>query len=231
MFWAVLGGAAFVPPVIFLLVMRRDELHHREPIRALLSSFLYGATLGVTIALFLNILFDVGFPTGDAAWGLDKVFFATIVAAPFIEEFAKGMGMGLARPRLRELEDGIIYGAAIGLGFAATENFVYGIDAWAEDGLRASLVTIGVRIFSSVLLHAGSTALLGFGYGIVRRRHGVVIEMLPYYLVAVLLHAVYNFLVAYQEWYGLGLAVVMVALVWQMMRRRIRALDALPHLS
>jgi hypothetical protein len=47
--------------------------------------------------------------------------------------------------------------------------------------------------------------------------------------MAVLLHALYNFLVVSQGILGFWVAVAMVVLLSSYMRRRIRTLDALPH--
>lgn len=226
---ALLLGLAFVPPVALLLWVRRDEKRQREPVGAVLRAFLFGATAGVGIALLLNVAFDVGYPRTGAVLGVDQVFLATVIVAPFAEELAKGLGLGTTRRRILELEDGIVYGIALGLGFAATENLVYGIDALRTGGVDLALATLVMRVFSSMLLHACATGLLGFGYSLVIRRGGVAAELLPYYLVAVLLHAVYNFLVLYHAAVGLLVAMAVVFFVLTMLRRRIRQLDALPH--
>jgi len=39
---------------------------------------------------------------------------------------------------MKEIEDGIVYGAAAGLGFAATENLIYESNAFLTDGAEAS---------------------------------------------------------------------------------------------
>ncbi len=221
----ILAALAFLPPVLYLFWVRSRERNGREPVRTVLALFLYGGTAGIAIALVLNVLFGLGL--GEPTT-LRASFLGIVVAAPFIEELAKGLGLGIGRRHLDELEDGLVHGTAIGLGFAATENLVYSLDALQTDGLSLALQTAVARVFSSMLLHAGSTALLGFGYGLMVRRGGVVVEVLPYYLVAVVLHASYNFLVLTQEWLGFALAVTLVVVVTGWIRSRIRALDALP---
>lgn len=223
---ALLAALAVVPPLLYLLWVRAHERHRREPVHAVLALFLYGGTAGIAMALVLNVLFEVGL---DLPSGAEPSFLAVVVAAPFIEELSKGLGLGLVRRRVRELEDGLVYGSAVGLGFAATENFVYAVAAWAQDGLDMAILTAGARVFSSMLLHAGSSALLGFGYALMLRRGGVVLELLPFYLVAVALHAGYNFLVFTQGWLGFVAALLVVAVVAGWVRRKIRRLDALPH--
>jgi hypothetical protein len=54
------------------------------------------------------------------------------------------------------------------------------------------------------------------------------IVLLPFYLLAVAQHAVYNLLVGPQYLWGFAAAVVMVLLVTTLLRRQIRRLDARP---
>ncbi len=229
---AWITALAFLPPAIFLLWIRAHEKVDREPVRAVLLTFVWGGSAGVGIALLLHALFEAGFHRIGGplpAAGISTAFMAAVVIAPIVEEFAKSLGLGLVRGRMRELEDGIIYGAAVGLGFAATENFVYGITALAEGGFGEAVLTLSVRVFSSMLLHASASALVGFGYGMAVRRGGVALEALPHYLGAVLLHSAYNYLVGTQVTLGLIAALVLVGTMVGILRSRIRQLDALPH--
>ncbi len=226
---SVLAVAAFLPALIFLLWVRAHERHEREPLRAVLVTFLYGASIGVGIAVLLHVLFEFGFHHSDTPIPVAGPIVGAVIIAPIVEELAKALGLGLARNEMDELEDGIIYGAAIGLGFAATENFVYGITALVEGGFGVALTTIVTRVFSSMLLHASATAIVGFGYGVAVRRGGVSIEVLPHLLIAMLLHAGYNSLVSFDSWFGFFAAVLLVIFVSTAIRRRIRELDALPH--
>lgn len=217
---------SFLPPLVFLVWVRNHERHQREPLLAVLAMFGYGGTLGVVIALALTLLFDAGF--GASPSGLNLL--SLVVIAPLAEELAKGLGLGLARGRIREAEDGIVYGAAIGLGFGATENLLYGLQAFRDhdSSVEAAAVTIGLRVFSSVLLHAGSCALLGYGYARMLLSNSPAIVLLPFYLLAVAMHALYNFLVGPQSLASFAAAVVMVLVVTTLLRRQIRRLDARP---
>lgn len=219
--YATLGtllALSFLPPIAFALWVRTHERHQREPLGAVLGMFAYGGTLGIAFALVLSLVF--GYGLGGSP------FLGLVVVAPFAEELAKGLGFRFVRRRVREAEDGIIYGAAIGLGFGATENLLYGISSLLDEGLGEAVLTISLRVVSSVLLHAGSTALLGYGYSLVVLRNGSIGLLLPYYLLAVAQHALYNFLVGTQYLVGFAAAVVMVVVVTTLLRRRIRQLDA-----
>lgn len=228
----MIAALAFLPPVVFMLWIRAHEHHQREPVRAVLLIFSWGASAGIAIAVLLHTLFEAGFHRFGGplpAAGVTTALLTVVVIAPVVEEFAKALGLGLVRRQMKEIEDGIIYGAAVGLGFAATENFVYGIAALAEGGVNEAVATIAIRIFSSMLLHASASAIIGFGYGLVVRRGGVAFEVLPHYIGAVILHALYNLLVGLAAIWGFVAALLLVGFLLGFMRRRIRELDALPH--
>ncbi|MEE9267859.1 MAG: PrsW family glutamic-type intramembrane protease [Thermoplasmata archaeon] len=114
---------------------------------------------------------------------------------------------------INEVEDGVVYGAAAGLGFAATENVAYGAVAFAAAGLGASLILIGVRSFSSALLHAAATGT--FGYGVAVNKLGSGKTLLPFYLLAVLMHGTYNFFAGLGELFvqDLGVAAASIGLI------------------
>ena len=138
----ILLVAAFVPPLLFLGVVRRTERFGQEPLGRVLRTFLWGAVFGVLVAVILSLILIYVFQsveslnpqltTNDPR--IELVVLALIVA-PFTEEFAKGIGVFLARRAIDEPEDGIVYGAASGLGFAATENLLYGLAAFVTSTL------------------------------------------------------------------------------------------------
>lgn len=216
--YLILAGLSFIPPLLFMFWVRSDEKTEREPIGAMLGLFLYAGTLGIALALFLNYL------------GAGRsLFWAAVFLAPFVEELAKGLGFNFVRRHINELEDGIVYGAALGLGFAATENFLYGAITYNDVGAGSAVGVIIARVFSSMLLHACSSALLGFGVALAFMRKGFDWQILPFYLIAVGLHALYNFLVLSQSWAGFVAAIVMVIVVTVVLRQRIRNLDKHVH--
>jgi protease PrsW len=220
----ILLGLSFLPPLLFMLWVRNHEKREREPLRAVFGVFAYGGTLGVIIALVLILAFGYSFGVDSSEVSL----LSLVLVAPVFEELAKGLGLGLVRRHVDEIEDGIVYGAAIGLGFAATENLLYGLQALDSGTLNDAALTIGFRVLSSVLLHAGSTALLGYGYARMRLRRQGRLVLLPFYFLAVAQHALYNFLVGPQLVIGFTVAVVMVIVVTGLLRRQIRRLDARP---
>lgn len=218
---ALLAAGSFLPALIFLVWVRAHERHRREPWRAVLGLFLYGATLGVVFALILASILD-------ASLGVGSAFLAAVVAAPLVEELTKGLGLGLARRHIDEPEDGIVYGVSVGVGFAATETLLYALVAFDDTSLGSAIGLVLLRNFTSLLLHAGSSALLGFGYARMRLSNGAWPNLIPTYLLAVLVHALYNGLVLTRTWLGIAAAFLLVIAMTTLLRRHIRRLDAAP---
>ena len=195
----ILAVASFTPPLVFLGVVRRTERYGQEPLGRVLRTFAWGAIFAVIIAILLSVLLLTVYQEIDRVYvfsgrfpNLETIVLALVIA-PFAEEFAKGVGVYLAAPMIDEPEDGLVYGAAAGFGFGATENLIYGLAALLDPngGLEVSLLVIGIRSVSSALLHASSTG--AFGYGIALSRIWSHRSAFPYYLLAVGMHATYNF--------------------------------------
>ena len=232
--------AAFVPCILYLIWIRNTERYSREPYKRLLAVFLFGAVVSVFVAivfeLVLTIAFNMNVERVYEYFGEDPtvpVLVLVCVIAPFVEEAAKGLGILRARRLMAELENGIIYGAAVGLGFAATENLLYESAALAEGGTQAFIATAAIRSVSSTLLHATASSVLGLGIARKTLRMG---GWGLYYICAVAMHSAFNFMASFGTLYeeDFGEAAYMVGLVAaltivffgiSMMRHRIRRLD------
>jgi len=236
----ILVLVAFVPSLLYLIWIRNTERYSREPFGRLLRIFLYGAVLSVIFAVILEIiligLFDQNIERVYELLGenpnLSMIILACIIA-PFVEELTKALGVVRYRRHITELENGIVFGAAAGLGFAATENLLYETSAYFSDGTEAWIATAVVRSLASALLHATTSALVGLGIARSVMRKG---SWFHYYLGGVFLHGVYNYAasagVLYEDEFGdvaylIGLAAALfIALVGiSMMRSKIRRLD------
>jgi RsiW-degrading membrane proteinase PrsW (M82 family) len=192
--------AAFLPPLLYLIWIRNTEKYGKEPWGAMLRTFIWGAVLGVIIAIFLSVIliyiYQMGMSRIYVSYGENptlNLLILAVVIAPFTEEFAKGIGVYTARNEITEEEDGLVYGAACGLGFAATENLMYGLVAYLVGGWISFFTLIVLRSIASALLHASATAVTGYGIG----KSLTIWEkasILPYYLGAVGMHASFNLL-------------------------------------
>jgi RsiW-degrading membrane proteinase PrsW (M82 family) len=192
--------AAFLPPLLYLIWIRNTERYGKEPWGAMLKTFAWGAIIAVFIAILLSLIlisiYQQGIERIYVSYGVRPtldLLILSVVIAPFTEEFAKGIGVYTVRNDITEEEDGLIYGASCGLGFAATENLLYGAIAYLEGGWISFFTLIILRSIASALLHASASAVMGYGIAksmTIWERAGV----LPYYLGAVGMHAVFNLL-------------------------------------
>lgn len=223
---AVLVLVAFLPSIVYAVWVRNLERHGREPWGGLLKAFLWGAIGGVVLAVILSMFLLEGTPP-DAlpALSLTPLLFAAVIVAPLAEEFAKALGLVWIRDRHPEPEDGLVYGAAAGFGFAATENLLYQFEALLTLGIEGYIVTAILRTISSALLHGSATALVGFAIWRMRVRHGGVGQLIGFYLAAAFLHGLFNLAASTQLLVGLVFSVTLALVVFGWIRKRVRRLD------
>jgi len=243
----VLIIVAIVPAVGYLIWVRDTETCRREPYSALIGVMIYGGTFAVAAAVILETLVQMalylpGSPLsrGFGIFGpfdptLEALLLAVIIA-PVVEELVKATGVFTVYGRLNEIEDGIIYGAAVGLGFAVTENVLYFVVAFSQ-GLDVLFLTVVIRSITSMVLHLSATSISG--YGISRARilgsQGRSVGWLRYVEIAIVLHASFNLIASLGDIFpqnsdilglaGLILVFILANTAFAIMRRRIRQLD------
>ncbi|MHB1435002.1 MAG: PrsW family intramembrane metalloprotease [Thermoplasmata archaeon] len=199
----ILVVVALVPTVLYLEMVRGSERYRTEAWGSILGAFAYGAFFATLVAGILEaVLVGVGtsfaqaypapefsFLNGNSSAGL---FFLVLVIAPFVEEALKASGVVAYRKRIQTVADGPVLGASVGLGFGFLETLLYGLGAFLVGGLAAGILLILIRSISSVLLHASSTAVFGYGYA--ESRVGVPRRSVTgrYYLAAVGMHSGFN---------------------------------------
>jgi protease PrsW len=165
---------ALLQAVIALLLVRFLDLYEREPIAICALMFLWGAIVAAILASLGNTALQ-----GELPRDVDTVF-GPAISAPVVEELAKGLALVIAfltsrwagrRYGLFEFDgvtDGIVYGAAVGIGFAFTEDLYYFFrEARATDVGDALSVFVDRRDFfgPAMLRHAIWTATFGAGLG------------------------------------------------------------------
>ncbi|RLF63970.1 MAG: hypothetical protein DRN33_03080 [Thermoplasmata archaeon] len=223
----VLFIMSFLPPILYSIWIRNTEKYHREKWAPIWLSFLWGATIAVIASLILELTF--GFIIFSFKNSSMVAIISIIIIAPFVEELTKPMALGLraVREELDELEDGFIYGAVAGLGFSATENLFYGV-GFLSEGFLYFLALISIRSFGACLLHASATALTGYGVSKAIIKKHSLLRILPYFLLAIFVHALYNSLLTLNL-VGLGLgffaALALAFFAIQFVRRQIIFLD------
>ncbi len=230
-----LGGAligiGIVQTVVYLLFIRAIDLYEREPMRYVVPVFVWGFTVAVAASLFFNTVFSFTLST-VASRGVTNLL-TTVVGAPIVEECSKGLALLLifvvayaARRRSGIVEfagvmDGIVYGSAVGFGFAIAEDILYGVQYGAE-------IFVMRRIFGG-FAHAAFTSLTGIGIGLipfVRSRMLKPIPPLLGLLGAILLHATFNLTatlfgsLAYVVLFFVVSAYLLIIVLWLAFERR-----------
>lgn len=198
---ALLGVTAFVPCIMLAAWARWAESRQRQSMASVILVFLMGATVSVGMAVVLEIALDASMVSGlrIPAKGALAALLSAVMLAPLVEEFTKAVPvLAISRSSFfLELDDGLVYGAAAGLGFAATENLLYFFVAWRrslllppELGVAALLGTITVRSFGGAALHGAATSLTGYGISTQRFLRGTLLSQ---YVRAAAVHSAYNF--------------------------------------
>jgi len=222
---------AFLPPLIYVIWIRNTEKINKEKWLPITICFAWGATIAIIAAVIIEIVLELSLIPPGTNPGLAYII-PIVIIAPFAEELTKPLALKLktVRKELDEIEDGLIYGAVAGLGFSATENLLYGYSFLAE-GFFVFLMLMIIRSFGGCLLHASATAWTGFGYGKVIMKHQTILKVIPYFLLAFIIHAVYNSLLVFDilgVTIGLLAALFFTLVTITLVRNKIKKLDQLP---
>ena len=81
-------------------------------------------------------------------------------------------------------------------------------------------------------MHASATAWTGYGYGKTIIKKTSIIRVLPYFLLAIFLHATYNSLLTFDMFgitAGLIAAIVLSLITTKIVRSKIRSLDRITN--
>jgi len=176
----------FLVPVAFVLFFYERRGIFSVSMAATALCFLYGGLLGTITAAMIEPFF------------ISELTFSSSFLVGFIEELAKiiGVVMIARRRRYNSYKDGIILGAAAGMGFAAFESTGYTFAAFLQTGgslsytvlitlLRGITAPVGhgtwTAIFSGVLLNESVS-----GRFYINRR------VISAYLTVSILHGLWN---------------------------------------
>jgi RsiW-degrading membrane proteinase PrsW (M82 family) len=200
---------ALVPLVGVLFAVRIVDRWEPEPRGLLLLAIAWGAIAAVGIALGIDLLLSVVFGPATGA----REVLQTVVQAPVVEEFAKGLGVFLifatARRAFDGPVDGIVYGALVGAGFAFTENIQYFAVSFIQGGAAETSMTFFLRGILSPFAHVMFTSVTGFVLGLAARRGLSTGQAIGPWLVglagAIALHAFWNGSAVFGDFFALYL--------------------------
>lgn len=221
---------SIAPCALWLWYFYSRSLYKRPSLRVIALTFLLGS--GATlIAIPLNLLGQSLFLQilGPGVWTRLAVIF--FVVGP-VEEFCKLLAVVLYAYRRREFDeplDGVIYSATSALGFAAIENVIY----LSQSNpllvlLRGPLSNPGHALFSS--FWGLSLSRSKSAPNLVSQRFPIILRG---WLIASLLHSVFNALLLASEYISFLLFYVVIAALLALffwVRKQIRFhRDTSPH--
>ena len=208
-----LGLLAFCPGGIWLWYFYRQDRFEPEPKLMVLGTFAAGA-LAVAPAIALEAPLEIflrhWIPDKGLFYGVNFLFNVALV-----EEGLKfGLVYGFIYP-LRHFDepiDGVVYAAAVALGFASAENLIY---MW-----RMGWDIIFLRGLLTTLAHVLFACLWGMALGTARLRElrgqsGAQSLIWRGLLLAILAHALYNYLLMIKLEIGLIALVLLLAWMWR----------------
>jgi RsiW-degrading membrane proteinase PrsW (M82 family) len=218
--WDLVKGLAIswfvgvIPAFVYLVLLYYADRYEKEPKRLLVTAFFWGAWPACAIGLAVALVFRLPIEL----WGRDAVEAVRFgVLAPVIEELAKGAAVLFIVHRFRHeidsIHDGIIYGAAVGLGFAMTANMLSYMGGFLVNGFSELQRKIFVEGFLHGLNHAFYTAFFGAGlaYALFTRnkakRWAVPLAML---LAAIVANGIHKTILRTAT----GVSVVNIGLTW-----------------
>ncbi|MCP4897952.1 MAG: PrsW family intramembrane metalloprotease [bacterium] len=156
--------------VVVLAFVWWMDRYDREPIRLVVLVFAWGATISFVGSLVVESLARSALVSAYGEVGASMQLL--VVIGPLIEEVAKGIGILLVVLLSKHFDnptDGIVYGTAVGLGFAVAENALYGFAGFLQGMDNGGIVELTIlRTVFSAGIHAVSSAalggLMGFAY-------------------------------------------------------------------
>ena len=189
--FAALPLLVVVPTFLWL------DRYEAEPTRMLVLAFAWGAVCAPAGALFLNTGIAIAMRLAGAE---DPDVVTAVFGAPFVEEGLKGFGVLLiVLLRRREFDgvvDGIVYAGLVGAGFAFSENILYLGREFVEYGQQGLTELFILRCIMGPFAHPLFTAFTGIGLGlavaVMRSAWSRVLVALGGFLLAALLHGIWN---------------------------------------
>ena len=228
--------ATILPPILLgIIIWKTDKFP--EPGKFLVASFLLGVSISFPLHLFVMISEDHLAPLlgldieainawNDGLWKEDNAVypagaetFMSFFRAAFLEEgikFALLLFFCVRLSDLNEPMDAIIYGAAIGLGYAAMENLGYLRSGNLETAWTLSIVYIR---YVPLIMHLGFGVLMGWLLSLnlfeerssFKRRVMLILAL----AIPVVFHGSYNYLRAFEIFPILTLIFVIGIIAYQ----------------
>lgn len=222
--------ALALAPIVFIFtyVYLRDE-YEREPLKYLIISFILGVLIAFPV-VFIGEMLSAYTGISNTSGSPGELFIYAFFVVAFTEELMKYLVLRYYNYPHKEFDepyDGIMYGVAVSLGFAAIENVLYVFTS--EGGLETGLL----RMFTAVPAHAVFGVIMGYFVGRAKflgETGNPYKERMKGLGGAVLLHGLYDyFLFLGNEYLALFAFIALFAGIWLAYRAMRIHVDLSPH--
>lgn len=193
---------AIIPTLVYLIILWWIDRYEKEPLLLLGVALISGIVISPLLVIIIERLLGLSSSIYPHYFALINRFSFII---PIIEEFSKGLvifGVFLIiKQEFDDVLDGIVYGAIVGAGFAAAENFNYFYQLHTK---FSSWMGISYKQFIPILIggwnHCFYSALFGAALGATRliRNKGLKI-IVPIWgiILAIGFHILHDYLPVY----------------------------------
>lgn len=156
--------AALAPVVMLLYYIYRKDEFQKEPVKEVLKAFGLGVASALLSLMISGPFGAIGLYPAEQVTLWDGIAISFFGAA-IPEEIAKFLLFWLFVRRNKYFDehmDGIVYAAAVSLGFAGLENVMYLFSAedWVSTGIVRALFSVPAHFFFGILM--------GYYYSLVR---------------------------------------------------------------
>jgi len=152
-------GAAVLPALVLLILVYRADKVEKEPTNLILKLIL----MGVLSALLASLVESFGMSALDSLLAQDNPYYTVLLAFLVVAAAEEGCKYLLLKksswnnPNFDFMFDGIVYAAAVSLGFAAFENIIY--------VFGYGLSVAPARAIFAVPGHLSFSVFMGYFYG------------------------------------------------------------------
>ncbi|MBD3210322.1 PrsW family intramembrane metalloprotease [Candidatus Micrarchaeota archaeon] len=183
------GLLAFIAPFLWCAAWWYADFREREPLRLIITFFLWGM-LAALMAIGLNSALGLAMEVAGIG------FLGTFLFAPVVEEFYKGSGIALLgeHREFNSIEDGLVYGFVIGMGFSFIEDWIYLLQYPMGSDILSWFFLFMLRSILFSANHGFYTAITGGAIGLLVERgfRAPALGLLAGVPIAAGFHAVHN---------------------------------------
>ena len=151
---AALLAAAVLVPTLYLVYLYEAQVYRDEPAKVLGLTMVAGVVIGVVVSIVADALLHYSPIKSSVTFGY---LVGSTVVLPLVQEVLKPLPVLALRAssgkgKFSETIDGLTFGVAAGLGFAAAETIVQLSKVIAAEPVRTSSSTWLVQILSATVL-------------------------------------------------------------------------------